>query len=63
MTPEEMKRRSRGQSVDMSPEAIARRLDQVSQLRTLGLALRKAQILGPVVEPKPEPPPEEPAKG
>jgi hypothetical protein len=47
MTPEEAKQRSRGFSVDMSGEAIARRIDQVSRLRALGIALSKAKILPP----------------
>ena len=42
MDADEMKRRSRGQSVDMSPEAIAKRIDLVSQLRALSLALKRA---------------------
>lgn len=42
MDADEMKRRSRGQSVDMSPEAIARRIDLVSQLRALSLELKRA---------------------
>ncbi|MCC5875573.1 MAG: hypothetical protein JJU11_05075 [Candidatus Sumerlaeia bacterium] len=45
MTPEEMKRRSRGFSTDMSGEAVARRIEIVSQLREMGLALKKAKIL------------------
>ena len=48
MTPEEMKDRSRGFGVEMTPEALTRRLDKVSQLRSLGLALRKARLVGPV---------------
>ncbi len=48
MTPEETKRRSRGFSQDMSGPAVASRIDRVSQLRELGLALKKAKILGPV---------------
>lgn len=61
MTPEEMKRRSRGFSVDMSGEAVARRIDMVSQLRELGLALKKAKILGPAeASAPPAPPPQDP---
>lgn len=33
--------------VDMSPEAIARRLAQLEQLFRLGLSLRKARRIGP----------------
>ena len=43
MNADEMKRASRGMGVDMSPEAIARRIDIVSQLRALTLALGKAE--------------------
>ncbi len=40
------------QEVDMSPEAIDRRLRNVSQLHELGMAIRKARTkdLGPVEE-------------
>lgn len=48
MTPEEMKRKSRGFGTDMSGEAVAKRLDIVSSLRELGLALKKSRIIGPV---------------
>ena len=51
MTGEEMKRRSRGFSTDMSGEAVAKRIDIVSQLRELGLAAKNARILGPVSPP------------
>ncbi len=61
MTPEEMKRRSRGWSTDMSGEAIARRVDIVSELRAVGLWLAKARRIGRVEEggTKGEPPPED----
>jgi len=48
MTPEEAKRLSRGISSDMSPEAISRRLEIVSQLFRLGSALSKAKYIGRV---------------
>ena len=48
MSHDEMKNKSRGFSIDMSGEAIGKRIDKVSQLRELGLALRKAKIIGPV---------------
>ena len=48
MTPEEMKMKGRGWSTDMSPEAIARRIDIVSELRTFALWLGTAKNLGPV---------------
>lgn len=48
MTPEEMKQRSRGFDAEMSGEAVARRLDTVSRLRELGMALKSARLLGPV---------------
>lgn len=37
--------------VDMSPEAIDRRLRDVAQLCRLGMALRDVKWLGPVVVP------------
>ena len=48
MTPEEARQKSRGISTDMSPEAIARRLDIVSQLFRLGHALNNAEYVGKV---------------
>jgi hypothetical protein len=48
MTPEEAKRLSRGISSDMSPEAISRRLEIVSQLFRLGSALSRAKYIGRV---------------
>jgi len=48
MTPDEAKRLSRGISSDMSPEAISRRLDIVSQLFQLGSALTRAKYIGRV---------------
>lgn len=35
--------------VDMSPEAVLRRLREVAQLYRLGKALAEAKLLGPVV--------------
>lgn len=61
MDPEEMKRRSRGISDDMSPDAIARRLDIVNELHRVWQTLRQARRIGPVgpadtvAEPRPEP--------
>jgi hypothetical protein len=34
--------------VDMSPEAVARRLEAMAQLHRLGLSLKAARHLGPV---------------
>ena len=51
--PETDKERSRGVSRDMSPAAIARRLDIVSELRALSQFLGRAKR---VVEEKPEGP-------
>lgn len=48
MNPETMKSRSRGFSTDMSGEAIAKRLDIVSGLRELGVAMKESRIIGPV---------------
>ena len=36
--------------VDMSPDAIDRRLKEAAQLYTLGMALREARLVGPVEE-------------
>lgn len=36
--------------VDMSPDAIDRRLRDTAQLYALGMALREARLLGPVEE-------------
>ncbi len=47
MTPDEMKARSRGQSVDMSPEAIAHRINIVSELRAAMIALERARPIQP----------------
>jgi len=44
---EDVKNRSRGVSRDMSPEAIARRLDIASQLHELAKSLGKATKLDP----------------
>lgn len=38
--------RSKTATVDMSPEAVAQRLREVSQLRKLGLRLRQVRWLG-----------------
>lgn len=51
MDPEEMKRRGRGISDDMSPEAIARRIEIVGQLHRTWQMLRHAQRIGPVEPP------------
>jgi hypothetical protein len=57
--PDDRKRRSRGISDDMSPEAIARRLELASQLYEAWLQFRGARRLGPVTpaEQVAEPPP------
>ena len=46
----EPQKRRRSQVVDMSSEAIDRRLRTVSQLRRLGLSIRKAKYIGTVKE-------------
>ena len=51
MDADEMKRRSRGISNDMSPEAIARRIDIVGELWRMWQVLRHAKRIGPVVPP------------
>jgi hypothetical protein len=46
--------------VDMSPEAIGRRLRELSQLYRLGMSLQKARRIGKVGEPRTaETPPKE----
>lgn len=50
MTPDDAKRLSRGISNDMSPEAISRRLDIMSELFRLNSALSKAQYVGKVTD-------------
>jgi hypothetical protein len=52
MDPDEMKRRSRGDSSDMSPLAIERRLRIVGELYRVWRTLRQARRIGPV-EPHP----------
>lgn len=42
----------RTREVDMSPDAIARRLARLEQLFRLGLSLRKARRVGPREEPR-----------
>jgi hypothetical protein len=49
ISPSECKDRSRGISVDMSPEAVARRIDIVDELRELAHELVNAKRLGPLV--------------
>jgi hypothetical protein len=49
MDADEMKRRSRGISDDMSPAAIARRIDIVGELWRMWQTLRSARRIGPVV--------------
>ena len=46
MNAEEMKRIGRGVGRDMSPEAIARRIDIVSRLRAFTRVLGKAEKVG-----------------
>ncbi len=50
MDPDEMKRRSRGISSDMSPEAIDKRFAIVAELYDLWRDFRAAKRIGPVVE-------------
>ena len=47
--PNERKDRSREMGIDMSPEAVTRRLDLVDELRELANELANAKRLGPVV--------------
>jgi len=56
MTPEEMKNKSRGYGVDMSPEALAKRLRIASDLSAMAQRLAKAKNLGPVESPRTPPP-------
>ncbi len=46
MNPEEMKKKSRGISTDMSPEAISRRIEIASQLYEMATILKKAKKTG-----------------
>lgn len=46
MNPQDMKRISRGIGCDMSPEAIAHRINIVSRLRALTQQLGKAEKVG-----------------
>ena len=46
--PDEMKRRSRGDSADMSPRAIEQRLRIVGELYRMWQTLRHARRVGPV---------------
>lgn len=48
MNADEMKRRGRGISDDMSPAAIARRIDIVGDLWRMWQILRNARRIGPV---------------
>ncbi len=50
MDPEEMKRRSRGISSDMSPAAITRRLEIAAELYQVWRSFRTARRIGPVIE-------------
>jgi hypothetical protein len=43
-----MMRSARASDVDMSPEAIVRRLQEVAALYRLGLAIARARRIGPV---------------
>ena len=47
MNPQSAKNKSRGFSRDMSPEAIAKRLDMVSELLSLSLWLGTAKVVKP----------------
>ncbi len=53
------KDRSRGVSCDMSPEAIARRIRIVSELRALSLKLAAAEKIAPDESNQRKSPPEE----
>ena len=61
MNADEAKRRSRGESTDMSPEAIGQRIAIAGELHDLWQWLRRAERIGPVeradalAEPRPEP--------
>lgn len=48
MDPKDLKRRGRGISDDMSPDAIGKRIDIVGQLHRMWQLLRHAQRVGPV---------------
>lgn len=48
MDPEELKRRGRGISDDMSPAAIGKRIEIVGQLHRMWQLLRQAQRVGPM---------------
>jgi hypothetical protein len=50
-SPSEQKDLSRGASIDMSSEAVTRRLDLVDELRELAAELASAKRLGPVTKP------------
>ena len=54
MKPEEQKSKSRGNSRDMSPEAISKRLDILVELHEVATALASAKRLGKA-EPEPAP--------
>ncbi len=54
MTPEEQKSKSRGNSRDMSPEAISKRLDILVELHEVARALASAKCMGKA-EPTPAP--------
>lgn len=55
LTPSASKDLSRGIGVDMSPEAVTRRIDIVDELREFAEELANAKRLGPLI--KDEPPP------
>lgn len=64
--PNEFKDQSRGVGVDMSPEAIARRLEIVDELREFAKELMSAKSFGSLVSAQPQqsqlPSPEQIAK-
>ncbi len=52
--PNELKDQSRGIGVDISPEAIARRLEIVDELREFARELMSAKSFGPLVSAQPK---------
>ena len=55
LTPSARKDLSRGISIDMSPEAVTRRIDIVDELREFAEELANAKRLGALICPQPLP--------
>lgn len=55
LTPNARKDLSRGVGLDMSPEAVARRIDIVDELREFAEELANAKRLGPLICSQPTP--------